>query len=141
MLTDSDSLTQLESIASGRTHKDMVYLCHLAHEKVARDAERTKHVAMKAALHSTAALAVSPAQAATDWATRKAYLLDGQGSHILDISLGLAVGALLDDNQAEFEFQMHAVFKSAVKALPHVLQQAMAQRMAPPTLPLSGGSQ
>jgi hypothetical protein len=117
MLSDDECLAQLGPMALGRNQKQLAYLTHVAHEGVARAAEQAKHVALKAGR--------------SDWPTLKGYLLDGQGSHIIDISLGLAVGALLDDKPDEFEFQLRALFKSALLGLPHVLQQAMSQRMPP----------
>jgi len=133
MINDADSLTQLEQIAAGRTHKQMVYLSHLAHEKIARDAERSKHAALKAALNSTTVLAAMATSSSTaDWGALKGYLLDGQGSHLADISLGLAVAAVLDDKPDEAEYQIRAVFKSLLLGLPHVLQQALSQRMPAP---------
>ena len=134
MLTDDECLAHLEQIAAGRSHKDMVYLSHLAHEQVARTAERGKHAAMRGALHSVAAVAkaVTPDQSAADWQAKKGFLLDGQGSHLIDLSLGLAVAALLDDQPEEFEFQIRAVFKSALLGLPHVLRDALSKRMPQP---------
>ena len=133
MLTDDECLALLEKIALGRNQKQMAYLAHVAHEGVARATERTKHGAMHASLHRTAlAKSLTPEQVKADWQALKGHLLDGQGSHIIDITLGLAVAALLDDKPDEFEFQLRALFKSALLGLPHVLRGQMSQRMPRP---------
>ena len=133
-LSDEQALAHLEQAAHGRTQKELGYLVFLAHEKTTRDAERTKHSKL-----------VSVKVSDADWQIMKAHLLDGQGSHLIDISLGLALNALLDDKLEEFEFQLRALFKSAVLGLPHVMQRAQGERQTSQRPPLAadfgGGNQ
>ena len=96
----------LRQVAAGRTAQEMGVLLHIAHEDVMWQAERAKHQAL-----------------ADDWEAVKKFLLDGEGTNHMDIALGLALKALLTNDEGEFRFKLRALFKACYFAMPSVRQQ------------------
>ena len=104
-ITDEQSHELLKQVAVGRTAREMGLLLHVAHENVIWQAEREKHQALP-----------------DEWNAIKAFLLDGQGTNHIDIALGLALKALLTNDEGEFRFKLRALFKACNFAMPSVRQ-------------------